>query len=170
MFRKFIEGEELVPVEIVGDINRRIVSKYHSMLDLKGSKINFKPDFKFIVCDDIPWITGQDLYEVLEDIINNVSFDITLTRFGTFEKKDGSKVVCVKVDIPNEMKDLKKEAFKRIKYVGSDVEKGINYPYIEIATFKGKTPTLPKFEPQTVKIKRLKMIYKGPQSFEQYFI
>jgi hypothetical protein len=165
-----MENEDKTPFSITGDIPRRSIVKYHKMLDLKDSKINFKPKLCLVCCNDVSWIDGKDLYEVLEDKMRDIKFDCELKKFGTFKDVDGMNIVYIKIELPQTIKQLRQEIFKRIKYVGSDTAHDkTNTPHIEIARFKGKVPTLPTFEPETMSIKTLRFLYEGNVKLEQTF-
>ena len=169
-FRTFVKERDLqTPFSIIGDISRRSIIKYHNMLDLKSSKINYKPNLNLIQCNNVQWVDGNDLFEVLEDKFTGEKFDCVLKKFGKFQL-GLENVVYIKVELPQKIKEARIDAFKRIKYIGSETEHDItNTPHIEIARFKGDVPTLPSFEPETISIHTLRFIYQGKEDLEKTF-
>lgn len=171
MFSNLLENSDIQnPFSIRGDLSRRIISKYHKMLILKGGKIEYSPYLSFINCRNVSWIDGKDLFEVIEDTLRDISFDCIFTKFGVFNDIDGYNIVHIKVELPQNIKEIRQLIFKRIKYVGSDTDSDkTNTPHIVIAKFKDNTPTLPSFDPQTVNISKLKFIFDGNVKIDQYF-
>lgn len=169
-FKLFMEDNDNTPFTISGDINRRSMIKYHKMLDLKDANINFKPKLCLVSCRDVSWIDGNDLYEVLEDKLRSIKFDCTLKRFGKYIDDTGETVVYIKVELPQDIKEIRQEIFKRIKFVGSDTNTDhANMPHIEIARYKGQVPTLPRFERETINIKTLRLLHQGNKITEKLF-
>lgn len=164
------DSSKYTPFCVNGDITRRLVSKYHKLIDLKGSKIDFNPSLSFINCNNIHWIDGKDLFEVMEPMLTNLKFDCSITKFGVFKDIDNKNILYLKIELPQYVKELRHKLFKRIKYVGANTEADkTNIPHIRIASFTDKVPSCPKFEPETISITKLKYIFDGNVKMEQYF-
>lgn len=175
MFRDMIlentnPNSKNTPFYIQGDITRRLVSKYHKLVDLKGSKIEFNPSLSFISCNNIHWIDGKDLFEVMEPMLTNLKFECSITNFGVFKDIDKQNILYLKLEVPQYVKELRHKIFKRIKYVGSNMDDDkTNIPHIKIASFSDKVPSFPKFNPENISITKLKYIFDGNVKMEQYF-
>ena len=169
-FKTFVnENDKKTPFSINGVLPRRLLVKYHKMLELKGSKINFQPKLCLVSCHNVEWLDGDDLYDILEDGLVGLKFDCEVKKFGKF-KIGNETIVYLKIEIPQKVKELRQDIFKRIKYVGSDTEKDqTNTPHIEIARFKGEAPKLPSFDPETLRINTLRFNFKGKENIEKTF-
>lgn len=175
---KDMSGEEMSKsLFLYADITKDVQQKYKDLVSVDGDlkEDEIQPHMTFLYLPHpVEDIDEEKLYEVIKPILSGKSFTIKTKKYDVFKGVEGGTRDCliVKLEVPQELKDVREEVKKAIEKAGGKFEETYKEykPHMTLGYYSlGSKFNLPKFESEEITIPEIKFQYGGSDKPKRSF-